>query len=148
MIFPFATLPKSWSRRDASARTLTLLLGAVASVSLLVGGIGVMNVMLVSVTERTREIGLRLALGARGRDVLLQFLIEAATLSGVGALIGTALGIAIAIITAIYAGWPAVIPAKAVLLSAGSSILIGVFFGWYPPRRAGSLQPVVVLRHE
>ena len=107
-----------------------------------------MNVMLVSVTERTREIGLRLALGARGRDVLLQFLIEAATLSGVGALIGTALGIAIAIITAIYAGWPAVIPAKAVLLSAGSSILIGVFFGWYPARRAGSLQPVVALRHE
>jgi len=146
--FSIRNLAEIMEQRDASARVLTLLLGAVASVSLLVGGIGIMNVMLVSVTERTREIGLRLAVGARGRDVLLQFLIEAATLSGGGALIGTAFGIAIAIITAIYAGWPAVIPTKAVLLSAGCSTLIGVFFGWYPARRAGTLQPVVALRHE
>ena len=146
--FSIRNLAEIMERRDASARTLTLLLGAVASVSLLVGGIGVMNVMLVSVTERTREIGLRLALGARKRDILMQFLIEAATLSGIGGAVGIALGVALAGISASLAGWPTVIRAEAVVLSAGCSIAIGVFFGFYPARRAGSLHPVVALRHE
>ena len=146
--FSMRNLAEVMERRDASARTLTLLLGAVASVSMLVGGIGVMNVMLVSVTERTREIGLRLALGARRRDVQLQFLIEAATLSGVGGVVGIVLGIALAGITASLAGWPTVIRAEAVVLSASCSVAIGLFFGFYPARRAGSLQPVVALRHE
>src|SRR5215510_11028753 len=146
--FSIRNLAEIMERRDASARTLTLLLGAVAGVSLLVGGIGVMNVMLVSVTERTREIGLRLALGARKRDILMQFLIEAATLSGIGGALGIALGVVLAAISASLAGWPTVIRAEAVVLSAACSIAIGVFFGFYPARRAGSLQPVVALRHE
>ena len=146
--FSIRNLAEIMERRDASARTLTLLLAAVAGVSLLVGGIGVMNVMLVSVTERTHEIGLRVALGARARDILLQFLFESATLSGIGGAVGMVLGVALAIITARLAGWPTVIRPEALVLSAGCSIAIGVFFGFYPARRAGSLQPAVALRHE
>src|SRR5262245_24101866 len=132
--FSIRNLAEIMERRDASARTLTLLLAAVAGVSLLVGGIGVMNVMLVSVTERTHEIGLRVALGARARDILLQFLIEAATLSGIGGAVGIALGVVLAAISASLAGWPTVIRAEAVVLSAACSIAIGVFFGFYPAR--------------
>jgi len=146
--FSIRNLAEIMERRDASARTLTLLLAAVAGVSLLVGGIGVMNVMLVSVTERTHEIGLRVALGARARDILLQFLFESATLSGIGGAVGMVLGVALAIITARLAGWPTVIRPEALVLAAGCSIAIGVFFGFYPARRAGSLQPAVALRHE
>ena len=146
--FLIRNLSEIMERRDASARTLTLLLGAVAGVSLLVGGIGIMNVMLVSVTERTREIGLRRAMGARRHDILVQFLIEAMTLSGVGGAVGIALGAAIATLVASLAGWPTVIRAESVILAAGCSVAIGVFFGFYPARRAADLQPVAALRHE
>ena len=146
--FLIRNLSEIMERRDASARTLTLLLGAVAGVSLLVGGIGIMNVMLVSVTERTREIGLRRAMGARRQDILVQFLIEAMTLSGVGGAVGIALGAAIATLVASLAGWPTVIRAESVMLAAGCSVAIGVFFGFYPARRAADLQPVAALRHE
>ncbi|MGQ9371739.1 ABC transporter permease [Azospirillum sp. A39] len=134
--------------RDASARALSFLLAAVAAVSLLVGGIGIMNIMLVSVTERTREIGLRLALGARRRDILLQFLIESATLSVIGAGIGVVAGVAVAAGVARVAGWPTLIAFDAVLLAVGVSGVVGVFFGLYPARRAARLDPIAALRHE
>lgn len=146
--FSIRNLSEVMERRDASARTLTLLLGAIASVSLLVGGIGIMNVMLVSVTERTREIGLLRAVGARRRDILLQFLIEAATLSGAGGLVGVALGVATATLVANLFSWPIVIRFEAAILAVGCSLAIGVFFGIYPARRAANLQPVVALRYE
>jgi putative ABC transport system permease protein len=136
------------ARQDESAQTLTLLLGSIAAVSLLVGGIGIMNVMLVSVTERTPEIGLRLAVGARPRDVLSQFLIEAAALSGVGGITGIPLGAAIAATLAHVAGWPIVIQFEPMMFAAACSIVIGIFFGFYPARRAARLQPAVALRYE
>jgi len=136
------------AQQDASAQTLTYLLAAVAGVSLLVGGIGIMNIMLVSVTERTREIGLRLALGARRRDIVMQFLVEAATLSGIGAIVGIALGITAAVLLAGTAGWPIVIRSAAVGMSVACSVGIGIFFGLYPARSAAKLQPALALRHE
>jgi putative ABC transport system permease protein len=136
------------ARQDESAQTLTILLGSIAAVSLLVGGIGIMNVMLVSVTERTPEIGLRLAVGARPRDVLSQFLIEAAALSGVGGIAGIPLGAAIAATLAHVAGWPIVIQFEPMIFAAACSIVIGIFFGFYPARRAARLQPAVALRYE
>ena len=134
--------------RDASSRALSFLLAAVAAVSLLVGGIGIMNIMLVSVTERTREIGLRLAIGARRRDILIQFLIESTTLSLIGAAVGVALGIATAMGVAALAGWPTLIQIDSVVLAVVVSGLIGVFFGLYPARRAALLNPIEALRHE
>ena len=134
--------------RDASSRALSFLLAAVAAVSLLVGGIGIMNIMLVSVTERTREIGLRLAIGARRRDILVQFLIESTTLSLIGAAVGVALGIATAMGVAALAGWPTLIQIDSVVLAVVVSGLIGVFFGLYPARRAALLNPIEALRHE
>jgi putative ABC transport system permease protein len=134
--------------REASARTLALLLAAVAAVSLLVGGIGVMNIMLVSVTERTREIGVRMAVGARRRDVLLQFLIEATTLALLGGVGGVILGIIAARICAQLAGWPTLVQADAIMLAVGSSAAVGIFFGFYPARRAAALDPIEALRHE
>ncbi len=134
--------------RDASSRALSFLLAAVAAVSLLVGGIGIMNIMLVSVTERTREIGLRLAIGARRRDVLLQFLIELTTLSLIGAAVGVLTGIATAMVVAELAGWPTLIRLDLVVLAVAVSGLIGVFFGLYPARRASRLNPIEALRHE
>jgi putative ABC transport system permease protein len=146
--FSIRNLSEVMVQRDASARMLTLLLGAVAGVSLLVGGIGIMNVMLVSVTERTREIGLRRSLGARRRDILVQFLIEAGTLSGLGGAVGIALGSAVAALVAGLAGWPIVIGLEVLALAAGCSIAIGIFFGFYPARRAAHLQPATALHHE
>lgn len=134
--------------RDASARTLSTLLASVAAVSLLVGGIGVMNIMLVSVTERTREIGLRLAIGARRRDVLAQFLLEAVMLALLGGAAGVLAGIALSHVLADVAGWPVLVRADAVLIAVGVSALTGLFFGFWPARRAAHLDPITALRHE
>jgi putative ABC transport system permease protein len=134
--------------RDASARTLSLLLAAVAAVSLLVGGIGVMNIMLVSVTERTREIGLRLAVGARPSDILKQFLLEAVLLALLGGAVGVVAGFALAHGLAAAAGWPVLIQWDAVALAVAVSGLTGLFFGYWPARRAAKLDPITALRFE
>ena len=134
--------------RDASARTLSILLASVAAVSLLVGGIGVMNIMLVSVTERTREIGLRLAIGARRRDILAQFLIEAVVLALLGGAAGVAAGIGLSHALAAAAGWPVLIQWDAVALAVAVSALTGLFFGFWPARRAARLDPIAALRHD
>lgn len=136
------------SAREGATRTLGLLLIAVASVSLIVGGISIMNIMLVSVTERTREIGLRMAVGARRRDIRRQFLIEAVTLALVGGLIGAAIGSAGAVAIAWQADWPILISPWAILLACGFSGLVGVVFGFYPAYRASRLDPMVALRFE
>ena len=134
--------------RDASSRTLAFLLAAVATVSLLVGGIGIMNIMLVSVTERTREIGLRLAVGARPRDILAQFLIEATTLATIGGAVGVVIGALGAHLAATLAGWATLIQPEAVVLAVGFSFAVGVFFGFYPAQRASRLDPIEALRTE
>jgi putative ABC transport system permease protein len=113
-----------------------------------VGGIGIMNIMLVSVTARTREIGLRMAVGARGRDILVQFLIEAITLSLVGGAIGVLLGAASTWAVAAFAGWKVALTGSSILLAAGFSAAVGVFFGFYPARRAAALLPIQALRYE
>ncbi len=134
--------------QEASSKVMALLLAAVASVSLLVGGIGIMNIMLVSVTERTREIGLRMAVGARGRDILTQFLVEAVTLSVIGGLVGIVLGVSTALLIAKLAGWPTALSATAIILAAGFAAIIGIFFGYYPARKASRLLPIDALRYE
>ena len=132
----------------ATSKVMTLLLGAIASVSLIVGGIGIMNIMLVSVTERTREIGIRLAIGARGSDILLQFLIEAITLSSLGGLIGILLGLGTGRLVSHFAGWPVVITPGPVIFAFAFSAVVGVFFGFYPARKAAALDPIDALRYE
>jgi len=134
--------------RASSSRVMTLLLAAVASVSLLVGGIGIMNIMLVSVTERTREIGLRMAVGAKGKDILLQFLIEAVTLSLIGGLIGIALGLGGSLAIANLGSFPAIIQPASIVLAFGFAAAVGVFFGFYPARKAARLDPIEALRYE
>ncbi len=146
--FAIRNLTEIANTATAAANTLSWLLAAVAAVSLLVGGIGIMNIMLVSVTERTREIGLRLAVGARPREVLSQFLIEATTLATLGGAIGVALGVSAAMAIASAAGWPSVISFQAIALAVGVSGLIGVFFGFYPARQAARLDPIEALRRE
>jgi putative ABC transport system permease protein len=136
------------SRVSSVSSTMTMLLGGVAAVSLVVGGIGIMNIMLVSVTERTREIGIRLAIGAQPGDVMSQFLIEAVVLSILGGVAGIVLGSAVALILPIVAGWTTVLPWNAIVLSFGVSAAIGVFFGIYPARKASQLDPIVALRYE
>ena len=131
-----------------STRIFTLLLGGIASVSLLVGGIGVMNIMLVSVTERVREIGIRMAIGARGRDILAQFLMEAVVLSLFGGILGIALGQGVSHMIATMAGWPSVVSQDSILLAFCTSMGIGVFFGFYPALSASRLDPIEALRHE
>jgi putative ABC transport system permease protein len=134
--------------RTASTSTMTSLLAGIAGVSLVVGGIGIMNIMLVSVTERTREIGLRLAIGARGFDVLLQFLIEAVVISIVGGAIGIAAGYGIAEFLRSYQQMAAIVPADAVVLAVAFSAAVGIFFGFYPARKAAGLDPIEALRFE
>jgi putative ABC transport system permease protein len=134
--------------REGAVRTFGLLLTAVASVSLLVGGISIMNIMLVSVTERTKEIGLRMAVGARRRDIRRQFLIEAVTLSLVGGLIGALIGVGGAVIVAVEADWPILISPWAIMLASGFAMLVGMAFGFYPAHRASRLDPMVALRYE
>ena len=129
-------------------QTLTLLLSGVAGVSLLVGGIGIMNIMLVSVTERTREIGIRSAIGARGRDIMTQFLIEAMALSAAGGIIGIVLGMAGSFGVSRFAGWTTVIAPESVVLAFVFAAAVGVFFGYYPARKASQLDPIEALRYE
>ncbi|MBV9323137.1 MAG: ABC transporter permease [Chloroflexi bacterium] len=136
------------SRVSSVSDTMTMLLGGVAAVSLVVGGIGIMNIMLVSVTERTREIGIRLAIGAQPRDVLLQFLVEAVVLSLMGGIIGILVGSGVAVALPFVAGWTTVLPWNAIVLSFGVSAAIGMFFGIYPARKASQLDPIVALRYE
>ena len=134
--------------RNQATTTMTYLLGAIAGVSLVVGGIGIMNIMLVSVTERTREIGIRLALGAHGKDVLTQFLIEAILLSSLGGMMGVALGIGGSEIAGKYAGWAVEPSTPAMVIAVVFSSLVGVFFGFYPARKAAAMDPIEALRYE
>jgi putative ABC transport system permease protein len=133
---------------EESSRVMTLLLGAIASVSLLVGGIGIMNIMLVSVTERTREIGIRMAVGAKTWDIRLQFIIEALTLSLTGGITGIFLGVATSKVLSIVAEWPTVVSPLSILLAFGFSGLVGIFFGFYPAYKASLLNPIEALRYE
>jgi putative ABC transport system permease protein len=133
---------------NETSRTLSLLLTTIASISLLVGGIGIMNIMLVTVRERTHEIGLRLAVGAKKRDILTQFLIEAITLSVAGGVVGVAAGIAASRLLARRAGWPIVLSPEAIAIAFGFSAAVGIFFGFYPARKASRLDPIQALRYE
>jgi len=132
----------------ATTDILTILLASIASVSLLVGGIGIMNIMLVSVTERTREIGIRMSVGARSRDILTQFLVEALVLSLLGGITGILLGVVGSSVISGIAKWPTIITTFSIILSFGFSIAIGVFFGFYPARKAAMLNPIDALRYE
>jgi putative ABC transport system permease protein len=132
----------------ATSETMTVLLGAIAGVSLIVGGIGIMNIMLVSVTERTREIGIRLAVGAHGRDVLLQFLIEAVILSSLGGLIGILIGVGASELVSLKTGWPILVSTTSVVVAVAFSAAVGMFFGYYPARKAAQLDPIEALRYE
>jgi putative ABC transport system permease protein len=125
-----------------------MLLAAIASVSLLVGGIGIMNIMLVSVTERTREIGLRMAVGARGRDILTQFVVEALTLSLIGGVVGIALGLGGSWAIAYLAEWRTLVNMQAIALAFASAAAVGIFFGYYPAHKAARLNPIEALRYE
>ena len=132
----------------ATSKVMTLLLGAIASVSLIVGGIGIMNIMLVSVTERTREIGIRLAVGAHKKDILMQFLIEAVSLSSMGGTIGILLGVGTSRLLSAMADWPTLISITSIVLSFVYSAAIGIFFGFYPAWKAAQLDPIEALRYE
>ncbi|MGN6392470.1 MAG: ABC transporter permease [Gemmatimonadales bacterium] len=132
----------------SSTSVMTALLAAIASISLVVGGIGIMNIMLVSVTERTREIGIRMAIGARGSDVLTQFLVESVVMSLLGGLVGLAVGVAGAELVSRLAGWATSVPPSAALLAVGFSAIVGIFFGFYPARKAAALDPIQALRYE
>jgi putative ABC transport system permease protein len=146
--FDVRNLADAFAAQEASARTMTLLLGAIASVSLLVGGIGIMNIMLVSVTERTREIGLRMAVGARSRDILGQFLIEAVTLALIGGILGVLMGVGGSALIAMLANWSTLITPGSVAMAFGSAAFIGIFFGYYPAHKAAFLDPIEALRYE
>jgi putative ABC transport system permease protein len=130
------------------SNVLTILLGAIAGISLLVGGIGIMNIMYVSVTERTREIGLRMSVGGRGIDILMQFLIESILLSIIGGVIGIFVGVGASQLIGTLMQWPVVVLPASVILSFLVCTIIGVFFGWYPARKAASLNPIDALRYE
>ncbi len=146
--FTVRNLTQLMQAREESTRVMTLLLGAIASVSLLVGGIGIMNIMLVSVTERTREIGIRMAIGAKTWDIRLQFIIEALTLSLIGGIIGTIAGVATSAIISSASGWPIVVSPLSIVLAFGFSGFIGIFFGFYPAYKASLLNPIDALRYE
>ena len=146
--FSVRTLEEFATMLTSTTTTMTYLLASIAAVSLLVGGIGIMNIMLVSVTERTREIGLRLSVGARDIDVLLQFLVEAIVLSLAGGAVGVALGFAASWAITELMQWSTVVTTSAVAMSFGCAAAIGIFFGFYPARKAAALDPIEALRYE
>jgi putative ABC transport system permease protein len=146
--FTVRNLTQMMQAAEQSTKVMTLLLGAIASVSLLVGGIGIMNIMLVSVTERTREIGIRMAVGARTWDIRLQFIIEALTLSLTGGVVGILIGVSGSEILSMVAGWRTVVSVLSIALAFGFSGLVGIFFGFYPAYKASLLDPIDALRYE
>ncbi|OIP34794.1 MAG: multidrug ABC transporter substrate-binding protein [Deltaproteobacteria bacterium CG2_30_66_27] len=146
--FSVRNLSEMLALAESATRIMSLLLGGIASVSLVVGGIGIMNIMLVSVTERTREIGIRMAVGARERDILSQFLIEAVMLALTGGAVGIVLGSAGAVLISRLAGWSTLISPAAAFLAFGFSAAVGVFFGFYPARKASRMDPIEALRYE
>ena len=146
--FKLGNLTDVLETKEQAAQIMTYLLAAIASVSLLVGGIGIMNIMLVSVTERTREIGLRMAVGAQQRDILLQFLVEAVTLSVIGGVVGVAAGLTGSRAINYIAEWPTLVAPDTILLAFGFAAAVGIFFGFYPARKAARLDPIEALRYE
>jgi putative ABC transport system permease protein len=146
--FSVRNLTEVMASQEESASVMSILLGAIASISLIVGGIGIMNIMLVSVTERTREIGIRIAVGAKGRDILLQFLIESLVLSLLGGIIGIGIGILGTVVLSSFTQWPTLFSIQAILLAFLFSGSVGVFFGFYPARKASLLNPIEALRYE
>jgi putative ABC transport system permease protein len=146
--FTVRNLTEVMASAERSADVMSLLLGAIASISLIVGGIGIMNIMLVSVTERTREIGIRIAVGAKSNDILLQFLIESLTLSLMGGALGIAIGIGGTYVLSAFTQWPTLLSIRAILLSFLFAGSVGVFFGFYPARKASLLDPIEALRYE
>ncbi len=146
--FTVRNLEEVFAAQESSSRVMSILLAAIASVSLIVGGIGIMNIMLVSVTERTREIGIRVAVGAKRGDIRTQFLVEAVTLSLAGGIAGILLGVSASILVSFIAKWSTLVSPIAIFLAFGFSALVGMFFGWYPANKAASLDPIVALRYE
>jgi putative ABC transport system permease protein len=146
--FTIRNMEEVFKAQETSARVMSILLAAIASVSLLVGGIGIMNIMLVSVTERTREIGLRQAVGAKTKDILSQFLVEAVTLSVAGGAVGILVGIAASILISYFAKWSTLVSPGTILLAFVFSALVGVFFGFYPARKAAYMDPIEALHYE
>ena len=146
--FTIRNLTEILQAQEESSKVMTMLLAAVAGISLVIGGIGIMNIMLVSVTERTREIGLRMAVGARGKDILTQFLIEAVTLSLIGGAIGVMLGAVATWAVGQFAGWQVSMTLTSIFLATGFSAFVGIFFGFYPARKASKLLPIQALRYE
>jgi putative ABC transport system permease protein len=142
------TLEQLGKTLDRASQTMTLLLGSIAAVSLLVGGIGIMNIMLLSVTERTKEIGIRRAVGARSKDVLLQFLMEATTLSVLGGILGILLGFFVALSISRWAAWSATVSPLSVIVAFTVAAAVGIFFGYYPARQASEVAPIESLRYE
>jgi len=146
--FTIRNMEEVFKAQETSARVMSILLAAIASVSLIVGGIGIMNIMLVSVSERTKEIGLRQAVGAKTRDILSQFLVEAVTLSIVGGAIGIALGITASMLISYFAQWSTVVSPGSIVVAFLFSALVGVFFGFYPARKAAYMDPIEALHYE
>jgi putative ABC transport system permease protein len=146
--FTIRNMEEVFKAQESSAQVMSLLLAAIASVSLIVGGIGIMNIMLVSVTERTKEIGLRQAVGAKTRDILSQFLVEAVTLSVAGGAVGIALGVTVSLLISHFAEWSTLVSPGPIVLAFVFSALVGVFFGFYPARKAAYMDPIEALRYE